>query len=155
MLFYMTWPGDASLLVDVASREIAIDSGVQTVGSEPHLCRLFPPGTFAVRCYFEDDEDDDAENGAELITLEPLEHVYPLLQLLEDEETELPGGEPPAPEHMVIGPGASSTAPTEAPPACPAVGADLLGDDLACERDAGHEPPHRSGDYEWEDEVAE
>ncbi len=151
MLYYLTWPNDASLLVDVADRDTALEAGRATVKEEPATCRLFPPGTFAVRCYFEDESDD----GTELISLEPLDHVFPVLQLFEDELDDKAAAEAEAAGlHVVIGDGnTSTTAPTEPPPPCLSVGAAPDGSELICEAgEVGHEPPHKSGQYEWEDE---
>jgi hypothetical protein len=126
MLFYCGWANEASLLVDVADQEAAEAAATEEVGSKPDNVRPIPPGVFALRVYF---DEDDAED--ELVTLEPLPHVVELLDVLEDQVTP------------------DDDASTPPAPLCMSEALDDRDQTVRCELAAGGHVEHRAGDLVW------
>lgn len=139
MLFYCVWPDDASLLVDVAHdpdlekmRAVAKAAATEEAeGSPPHAVHPVAPGVVAFHVHF---DEDDA--GAEVVSVEPLEHVEQLLGELEDALT---------PQEVL-------ELPIAAAPSCSSVAETDEGGELRCELAADHVTrgeKHRAGAFEW------
>jgi hypothetical protein len=80
MLFFLTWPDRYSVLVDLESEAAARAAAREIAGgAEPATCQPFDR-LFVAEVYLDEDED-----GAELLVVEPLQHVADALEALEEQ----------------------------------------------------------------------
>jgi hypothetical protein len=94
-LFMLSWPSDASWVVDAPDEGEALARGKERIGSAPALCRELPPSLLSFDVVM---RPDPKESDLVVVELVPDEAAAELLSVWEEEaneaaaDTELPEG---------------------------------------------------------------